>query len=612
MLLGIFPSAELTQPSAIGELAAIDAWTAAAGGSRTTIAGTFIDLEVGNPNFNVIEQLEAAWAAGTTPLVKTPVQRTAKAIADGAADAGITGWARAYAAWTARGGGRFAFLAPLPEANYVDSAPYTLDPENFKKAYRRIVDIFEREGASRSKVRWVFAPNGFTDDGDPEWEEYYPGDAVVDVVGFSQYNWGFCPGLPYDVWLDPTTIAAKDNLFGKYIARMKALAPNRPIFVLQVATSSHFPAKGTLDPAKKNSWLRNTYGYFADQGVAAVMYFNRDKECDWAIFKTGGASSAGYRDAASDPATAYIPPAELSARTLPGADGCTPGATTHCLQGGRFRVEVRWLDSNTGETVAASAVPQRTPDSGLFRFWDANNWEILVKVLDGCGANGNGRFWVYSAAATDRAFTLVVTDTLTGASRSYANPQGKRATPTLDAQAFATCGSMGFGAGSPSTGWGGVAEPYEEPTVSAHVAADAFDPSITGTSGAPDLPAAGEVCKTSSSVACLQAKRFKVEIDWVRTSGAEPESATLAPVGTSDSGLFTFYGTNNWEILVKVLNGCGANGNGHYWVFAAAATDRGFDIRVTDTATGAQWSKQNPFGTVPQAIGDTTAFATCP
>ena len=56
-------------------------------------------------------------------------------------------------------------------------------------------------------------------------------------------------------------------------------------------------------------------------------------------------------------------------------------------------------------------VPKATKDSGLFRFFDADNWEMLVKVLDGCTINGH--HWVYGASTTDLGYSIVVTDTTT-------------------------------------------------------------------------------------------------------------------------------------------------------------------------------------------------------
>jgi hypothetical protein len=51
--------------------------------------------------------------------------------------------------------------------------------------------------------------------------------------------------------------------------------------------------------------------------------------------------------------------------------------------------------------------------------------------------------------------------------------------------------------------------------------------------------------------------------------------------GTSDSGLFYFNNSNNWEMLLKVLNACTLNNR--YWVFVSATTNVQFTLTVTDT-----------------------------
>jgi hypothetical protein len=85
--------------------------------------------------------------------------------------------------------------------------------------------------------------------------------------------------------------------------------------------------------------------------------------------------------------------------------------------------------------------------------------------------------------------------------------------------------------------------------------------------------------------------------------------AQTASSGTADSGLLWFYGPDNWEILVKVLNGC--QQNNRFWVFGAAATTLQYTLTVTDTQTGAVRSYFNPLGQSSPAITDTNAFATC-
>lgn len=119
----------------------------------------------------------------------------------------------------------------------------------------------------------------------------------------------------------------------------------------------------------------------------------------------------------------------------PGA--CVEDPTTLCLQGNRrFRVQVEWR-TPSGDMGPGRVAPIGQSDSGLFYFFDPDNSEILVKVLDGCSVNGH--FWVFSAAATNVEYTMTVTDTQTSMSAIYTNELGAPAPAITDTQAFATC-----------------------------------------------------------------------------------------------------------------------------------------------------------------------------
>ena len=98
---------------------------------------------------------------------------------------------------------------------------------------------------------------------------------------------------------------------------------------------------------------------------------------------------------------------------------------------------------------------------------------------------------------------------------------------------------------------------------------------------------------------------------WKNFAGNE-DSGKMVPIPATvdDSGLFYFFDEDNWEMLLKVLNGCGINN--HYWVFAAATTNVEYTLTVTDTATGEKRQYVNPLGVSAAAITDTEAFATCP
>ncbi len=119
-------------------------------------------------------------------------------------------------------------------------------------------------------------------------------------------------------------------------------------------------------------------------------------------------------------------------------DSCQPSATAHCLNLGRFRVESQWRDFAGGSGPGFRVAGTPTDDSGLIYFFDPVNFEVLIKVLDGCAINGH--FWVFAAATTNVEYTLTVTDTLTGEVQEYSNPLGVSADAVTDTEAFAACG----------------------------------------------------------------------------------------------------------------------------------------------------------------------------
>ena len=109
--------------------------------------------------------------------------------------------------------------------------------------------IFEQEGVPSSSVQWVFAPNGKSSTGWPSFEDYYPGDSLVDVVGFSSYNFGFHPNLypaSYRKWSTP------DYVFTDHVSRMRVMAPSKPVFIAQTGTSAYGP--NGYDESQKNQW----------------------------------------------------------------------------------------------------------------------------------------------------------------------------------------------------------------------------------------------------------------------------------------------------------------------------------------------------------------------
>jgi len=127
----------------------------------------------------------------------------------------------------------------------------------------------------------------------------------------------------------------------------------------------------------------------------------------------------------------------LAAGTLTGSSACVPDATTACLLGGRFEVKIRWTNYQqvTSDALKASA---GTSDSQIFYFTNPNNWEFLIKIINGCSLNS--RYWVYFAAATDVGYVVSVRDTSSALpAKTYTNPLGTASPAVNDSSAFATC-----------------------------------------------------------------------------------------------------------------------------------------------------------------------------
>lgn len=115
---------------------------------------------------------------------------------------------------------------------------------------------------------------------------------------------------------------------------------------------------------------------------------------------------------------------------------CAEDNFTLCLNDNRFEVT---MDFDTPQDPPARAQALTLPSdfSGLFYFRNANNAEVLIKVLDGC--TQNGFYWVFYAATTNVAFEIRVTDTETGQIKVYTNPLRNPAPPVQDTLAFGAC-----------------------------------------------------------------------------------------------------------------------------------------------------------------------------
>ena len=111
--------------------------------------------------------------------------------------------------------------------------------------------------------------------------------------------------------------------------------------------------------------------------------------------------------------------AELGVTTSPASGSCRPGRTTLCLLNGRFAVQVDWSNPGNG-TSGQGGADALSNLVGTFFFTDSSNVELMTKVIP-----FSDRVVFFYGALSDLTYTIHVTDTLTGATRTYQSTTGK-------------------------------------------------------------------------------------------------------------------------------------------------------------------------------------------
>jgi hypothetical protein len=154
----------------------------------------------------------------------------------------------------------------------------------FVSAYRHIHDLFVAAGATNAL--WVFCPNVDSVPGDSwnQWQNYYPGDAYVDWMGFDGYNWGTVQST--STWQTFPTIAGR--IYSSLATKGK------PIMIPETASTELGGDKAAWIAAILPS-LKSTF-----PGIKALVWFQMNKETDWRIDSSPKAQAA-FITLANDP-----------------------------------------------------------------------------------------------------------------------------------------------------------------------------------------------------------------------------------------------------------------------------------------------------------------------
>ncbi len=281
---------------------------AAAAGKRVTFGGTFHTVfendNVSTPGWsNTKEILESVWQGKSTPFANVIVGSTsASSIAGGAYDAKIASWVSHVKKFLDLGGSRSLIVSPLQEMNG-NWTSYGCNPTKFKAAYLKFHNAVRNAGLDETKVRFSFSPNGWTSPGCGKIADYYPGDAYVDIIGISAYNFGTCVGSGWQ---------SVDAVFGPWLNELRTTVnPLKPYVIAQTAA----PRSGC--GGNQDAWSRDMFAYLAaDPNVVGFVWFNHVKETNWKVWQSSTLTQ-GWKDGMASGSTVYQWP--LSSWFTPGA-----------------------------------------------------------------------------------------------------------------------------------------------------------------------------------------------------------------------------------------------------------------------------------------------------
>jgi beta-mannanase len=230
-------------------------------------------------NFPTAEERALA-AEGRMLLINWKSPGSWPAVANGSQDGQITQTATRLKAF-----GRKVFLAFHHEPeNDVGGAG---QPADYARAFRRVVDGFNRVGADN--VIFVWNMMGFVGGHGDIYPTLYPGNQYVDWIAYDPYNWYGCKSGHQS-----RSFAEITKPFYDWTA---AHAPGKPLMLAEYGLREQ-PAG---EPSKA-AWFRDSLVQLKSTRtrIKALVYFNNLHNCDWRI-TSSSSSVAAYRDIGRDP-----------------------------------------------------------------------------------------------------------------------------------------------------------------------------------------------------------------------------------------------------------------------------------------------------------------------
>ncbi|MGH9276172.1 MAG: glycosyl hydrolase, partial [Acidimicrobiales bacterium] len=240
--------------------------------------------------------------------------------------------------------------------------------EEFTAAYRYIHDRFIADGVTNVSfglvlMAWTFR-QGLAD-------QWYPGDAYVDILGADGYNWYGCNGFGGSPWARVEEIFTDFREFG--------LAHNKAMIAAEWASGEDL-----LDPNRKAQWIRDGAATWKSwPEIKGISWFNTGTNpgCPRYV-DTTPESLAAFAEIGADP---YFNPTAVVSIT----DGppSVTDATTATFSFTSSRADASFACSLDGapQEPCASPYPLAGIESGPHR--------LEVRASDAAGVFGNPSAW---------------------------------------------------------------------------------------------------------------------------------------------------------------------------------------------------------------------------
>ena len=248
---------------------------------------------------------------GATPLITwmpykrdRPDANILEEIVDGQHDGYVYAWLDGFKYWLSTYPAHQQPKIALRFAHEFNGTwyPWGDKPDALKAAWRHLHSMFVRKGVSHA-VDWVWNANNVDVDSHNDITRYYPGDDVVDWLSLDGYNWG--SNYSFSSW------KSFDETFSQQYVKMVENYPGKPIMLAEVSSAEPHnlpnPSKGQDGDdsdayESKDLWISDMMSRIKETypAIKSIVWFNTNKELDWALNLDGNTGLAAYNNAVSD------------------------------------------------------------------------------------------------------------------------------------------------------------------------------------------------------------------------------------------------------------------------------------------------------------------------